>query len=458
MNHTEQNLEEAIRELCQGAEQAYTIPQELYFDQNIKRGLRNSDGTGVVAGLTRIGSVQGYYMEDGVRVPSDGRLYYRGIDMKEIVRSHMKANTFGFEEVAYLLLFGRLPAEQELARFQAVLSETSRLPAGCFEDVILRAPSSSVMNMLSRSVLGLYAYDPNPDDTSLENVMRQSIELLARIPVIVANAYSVKRHNIDGKSMYIHNPKEGLTTAQNFLRVLRRDKCYTDEEAKLLDLMLMLHAEHGGGNNSAFTCRVVSSTGGDTYSAISAAIGSLKGPLHGGANKKVMEMFAGVKEAVPDPKDDDAVRAYLEKLLRREAGDGSGVIYGLGHAVYTLSDPRAVMIKQYARSLAEQKGMLRDLELMEKIETIGSELVMASRKRSLPVCANVDLYSGLVYQMLQIPQELFTPLFVIARLTGWCAHRIEELTTANRIMRPAYRAVERNLPYVPIDRREAAHS
>ncbi len=455
MNYVELDLRNAIDELCKHAREEYTIPAELFLDQNVKRGLRNSDGTGVVAGITRIGSVQGYYMEDGARVPTDGRLYYRGINMSEIVKSHRQKDTFGFEEVAYLLLFGKLPTKAQLAVFQEVLSQTSRLPGGFFEDVILRAPSSSVMNMLARSVLGLYAYDKNPDDTSLENVMRQSIELLARVPVIVANAYSVKRHNIDGKSMYIHNPKGGLSTAQNFLRVLRRDKCYTDEEAKLLDMMLMLHAEHGGGNNSAFACRVVSSTGADTYSAISAAIGSLKGPLHGGANKKVMEMFEGVKANVKDPWNDDQLRCYLQKILRGEAGDGSGVIYGLGHAVYTVSDPRAVIVKEYARTLAQKNGMLADLELMEGIERIGSELVMESRRRSLPVCANVDMYSGLVYQMLQIPQELFTPLFVIARLTGWCAHRIEELTTASRIIRPAYRAVERNLPYVPLEERGA---
>ena len=450
MNHNELDNTGAIAQLCNHAKEEYSIPKQLYEDQNVKRGLRNSDGTGVVAGITRIGSVQGYYMEDGVRVPKEGRLYYRGIDVEDIVNDHAKNNSFGYEEVAYLLLFGKLPTQQELNLFQTVLSQTSALPGGFFEDVIMRAPSDNVMNMLSRSVLGLYAYDRNPDDTSLENVMRQSIELMARVPVIVANAYSVRRHYFSGKSMYIHNPKQGLGTAQNFLRVLRKDKCYTDEEAKLLDIMLMLHAEHGGGNNSAFACRVVSSTGSDTYSAISAAIGSLKGPLHGGANGKVMQMFEAIKAGVSDYNDDEQVRRFLQKLLNKEAGDGSGVIYGLGHAVYTLSDPRAVIIKRYARNLAEQGGMLEELELMQRVERLGAELVMNSRNRSMPVSANVDMYSGLIYQMLGIPQELFTPLFVIARLVGWCAHRIEELTTANRIMRPAYRAVERNLPYTPL--------
>lgn len=419
----------------------------------VKYGLRNADGTGVLIGTTGIGSVQGYVMEDGERVPMPGKLTYRGIDAREIAETHYKAGTFGYEEVAYLLLLGKLPTNTEFQMFQSILADACRLPDGFNENVIFKAPSGNVMNQLARSVLALYAYDPAPDDLSPENLLRQSIELVARFPLIVANAYAVNRHFLANKSLYIHNPKSSLSVAENFLRMVRKDKSYTPEEAHLLDMMLILHAEHGGGNNSTFACRSVSSTGTDTYSAIAAAVASLKGPLHGGANTKVMLQFADIKEHVRRPEDDGELRDYLTKVLDGAAGDGSGKIYGLGHAVYTLSDPRAEMIKENARSLAESKGRLEDLELMERIESIGKELILERRKNKLPLCANVDMYSGLIYDMLGIPVALYTPLFAIARIAGWCANRMEEVLTCNRIMRPAYRAALKNMPYIPMEER-----
>ena len=327
------------------------------------------------------------------------------------------------------------------------------LPPNFTEDMILKAPSKNVMNKLARSVLALYSYDDNPDDISMENIMRQSIELIGRFPVIVANAYAVKRHHFDGKSLYLHVPRENLSVSENFLRMLRKDKLYTEEEAHLLDLMLILHAEHGGGNNSAFACRVLSSTGTDTYSAISAAVNSLKGPLHGGANAKVMEMFRDIGENVRDYKDDDELRAYLVKLMDGTAGDGLKKIYGLGHAVYTMSDPRAELIKKYAADMAEKKGFSDQFELMQSIERVGIPIIMDRKKMTTPICANVDMYSGLVYKMLGIPEDLYTPLFAIARIAGWCAHRIEEVYTCGKIIRPAYRAAFEQEEYVPMDER-----
>lgn len=428
-------------------------PSDMGENPNVKYGLRNADGTGVLIGVTGIGSVQGYMMEDGERVPMPGKLTYRGIDVTEIAASHYNAGTFGYEEVAYLLLLGKLPTNTEFQMFQSILADACRLPEGFNENVIFKAPSGNVMNQLARCVLALYAYDPAPDDRSPENLLRQSIELVSRFPLIVANAYAVNRHFLSNKSLYIHNPKSNLSVAENFLRMVRKDKSYTQEEAHLLDLMLILHAEHGGGNNSTFTCRAVSSTGTDTYSAIAAAVASLKGPLHGGANTKVMLQFADIKEHVRNSDDDGELRDYLTKLLDGTAGDGSGKIYGLGHAVYTLSDPRAEMIKENARSLAASKGRLEDLEFMERIEEIGKELILERRKNKMPLCANVDMYSGLIYDMLDIPVALYTPLFAIARIAGWCANRMEEVLTCNRIMRPAYRAALKNMPYVPMENR-----
>ena len=427
----------------------YAIDKKLVTDEGVKRGLRNADGTGVLAGITRIGSVLGYYVQDEMRVPMEGKLYYRGIDVEDIVASNRRSGVFGYEEVSYLLLMGKLPKQQELQDFDEVLSKARVLPDNFNEDIIMRAPSANIMNKLASCVLALYSYDPNPEDNSLENLLRTSIELVGRLPVLVANSYAVMRHHYQEKSLYIHQPKENLSLAENFLRMVRPDKQYTDEEAKLLDTMLVLHAEHGGGNNSAFVCRVLSSSGTDTYSAIAGALGSLKGPLHGGANAKVIEMFRYIKDNVSDPTDDGQMRDYLGKILDGEAGDRSGKIYGIGHAVYTISDPRAVLIKKFAREVAEQKGLdTADLDIMETMERVAAPLIMERKNQEMPMCANVDLYSGLVYGILGVPQELYTPLFAVSRISGWCAHRIEEVMTGGRIMRPAYRAYIKNAPYV----------
>jgi len=432
----------------------YAIGENFYEGFDVKRGLRNADGTGVMAGVSKIGSVQGYYIEDGVKVPQQGRLYYRGIDVADIVAAHRASDTFGYEEVAYLLLCGSLPNETQASLFGAALAEARALPAGFFEDVIFKSPCTNIMNGLGRSVLALYAYDENPDDTSVENVLLQSVRLVARFPTIVADLFAVKRHYFSGESLYIHNPKANLSVAENFLRLLRRDKTYTDREAKLLDALLMLHAEHSGGNNSAFTCRSVSSTGSDTYSAISAAVGSLKGPLHGGANAKVMSMIRDIRENVSDVHDDEAMSAYLDKLLDGEAGDRSGKLYGLGHAVYTISDPRAVLLKKLIEEMAQEKGVPEDFEIAQSVERLGIPKIRERKHMTLPISANVDLYSGIVYSILGIPEDLYTPLFAIARISGWCAHRIEEIVTGGRIMRPAYRSAAEHRAYVPMPERK----
>lgn len=452
MNGDKTALNSYVESLCGEMEQQYHIDARYYAGDAIKRGLRNADGTGVMAGVTAIGSVQGYYMRDFEKVPIPGELYYRGISATDLVDNHQKEGTYGYEEVAYLLLFGKLPTKDQFNQFNSILTEARKLPDGFFEDMILKAPSKNVMNKLERSILALYSYDEHPDDNSIENLVRQSIELIGSVHTIVADAYAVKRHAYDGHSLYIHNPKESVTIAENFLRMIRKDKQYTQEEAKLLDLMLMLHAEHGGGNNSTFTCRTLTSTGTDTYSAIAAAVGSLKGPLHGGANAKVMEMMGYIDENVADVTDDN-VRDYLVKLLDREAGDRSGKIYGLGHAVYTISDPRAQAIKKYARSLAETAGFARQFALVETVERVGIPLTMERLNKDLPMCANVDLYSGLVYSMLGIPADLYTPLFAIARISGWCAHRIEEIMTHGKIIRPAYRSAMHYTDYIPMEER-----
>lgn len=430
------------------------IDPKLFDDINLKRGLRNADGTGVLAGVTSVGSVQGYYIEDGYREPIEGKLYYRGINMEDIVEAHYRDKTFGYEEVAYLLIIGKLPTKEELEEFRAVLSGAQELPSGFFEDTILKVPSANIMNKLARSVLALYSYDNNPESNSAANMLRQCLELIARFPTIVAHSYAAKKHYFDGQSLYIHNPKPELSEAENFLRMLRHDKSYTPEEARLLDLMLMIQAEHGGGNNSAFVCRALSSSGTDTYSAIAGAVSSLKGPLHGGANAKVMEMVDYVKDAVSDWNDEDEIKAYIRKLVRKEAGDKSGKVYGLGHAVYTLSDPRAKLLKRYAVEVATEKGYLDELNLIMNIEKCGVPVIMEEKKMDIPICANVDLYTGMIYKMLGIPEELCTPLFAIARIAGWCAHRIEEATTGGRLYRPAYRAAVRKVPYVDIAHRK----
>jgi len=442
-----------VHDLCDEFVKYNQIKPSAYEKYSVKTGLRNADGTGVMAGVTLIGNVLGYHMVDGEKTPVEGHLTYRGIDLYDLINGFTSENRFGFEEAAYLILFGVLPTEDKLARFRALLSEWSMLPNGFTEDMILRAPSRDVMNKLSRATLALYSYDPEPEGGSLESELFQAIRLIARFPVIVAHAYATKRHYFDNESLYLHRPLPYLSIAENFLHSIRPDNKYTEEEAKLLDLCLVLHAEHGGGNNSAFACRVLSSTGTDLYSAISAAVGSLKGPRHGGANKKVMEMFSYIRNDVRDWKDEDEIKAYLQKILNKETGDGSGLIYGMGHAIYTYSDPRAVILKKYARSIAETKGMTEELDLMQSVERISKELLEA-REEDKVVCANVDFYSGFVYRMLGIPEELYTPLFAIARVVGWCAHRIEEVYhSKNRIIRPAYKAISKPQAYIPISER-----
>jgi len=430
-----------------------TLSKMMRADLDVKRGLRNSDGTGVMVGYTQVGSVIGYSLIDGERVPMEGRLSYSGYDLTDLVDGYRRENRYGFEETAYLLLLRRLPNARELARFQRFLYAQMALPENFTEDMILKHPAKNVMNQLGRAVLALYSSDPNPDDTSLENIVRQCVQLIARFPTIIAHSYAVKRHYFDDESLYLHRPTPELSISENFLRAIRPDKRYTEEEARLLDLCLVAHAEHGGGNNSTFTCRVLSSTGTDTYSAISAAIGSLKGPKHGGASGQVMRQFGEIKEAVRDWKDDDEISAYLRRVLTKEAGDGSGLIYGMGHAVYTLSDPRAVLLRKCARSLAEKTGYLEELELMESVERLTPAVFSEVTGSEKIMCANVDLYSGLVYTMLGIPPELFTPVFAMARITGWCAHRLEEVFTGGRIMRPAYKAVFHPQKYIPLEAR-----
>ena len=449
---------DALSTLCKELLKNNRIYPEDYRRFDVKRGLRNADGTGVMTGLTRICSVEGYYIDDGERVPKDGRLVYRGIDMSEIVKNCQAENRFGFEEVAWLLLFGDLPTQTQLDRFSALLAECRELPDEFIEDMIMKAPSPDIMNKVARSVLALYSFDENPDDTSVENVLRQSIQLMAQIPTIMAYAYQVKRRAYDHKSMYIHQNDKSLKTAESILHSIRSDRKFTDEEAKLLDICMIIHAEHGGGNNSTFTTRCITSSGTDTYSSIASGIGSLKGPKHGGANIKVHKMVDDMKAHISDPTNEGQVADYLAKIIQKQAGDGSGLIYGMGHAVYTLSDPRAVILKENARVYSQKCGFQDDFRTLELIEQLTPELFLKYKGEKKKICANVDLYSGLIYDMLRIPQELFTPLFMSARIAGWSAHRIEELTSGSRIMRPAYKNVSLPRRFVPIADRIDNHA
>lgn len=454
---TDKEKNEAIEKIFDNcvneAKRANCIPAEAFDSYRVKKGLREADGTGVMAGVTNIGNAHGYVVYEGEKLADEGKLEYRGMNLVSLIDGFSAEDRFGFEECVYLLLFGRLPNAQQLSDFCDLLTEKRRLPAGFTENIIMKAPSPSIMNKMAMSVLALYAYDDNPDDTSLENTLRQSIDVIAKLPVIAANAYRVYRTYFHGKSLNLHTPKEGLSTAENFLRISRSSKTFTEEEARLLDLCMVIQAEHGGGNNSTFSCRVLSSSGTDTYSAISAAIGSLKGPLHGGANIKVQEMFDSIRPLVKDVNDDDEVRHVLTGVLNRELGDGLGKIYGMGHAIYTKSDPRAIMLKKYAEDLAIRKGYGDDFHLLEAIERITPELFNEFKGTNKPMCANVDLYSGLVYRMLGIPPEMYTPLFACARVAGWCAHRIEETQTAKKIIRPAYKCIAKPQDYIPLNER-----
>lgn len=453
-NSSKNIVSASLSDLCNEFRANNKISPDNFDLYEVKKGLRNPDGTGVMAGLTLICNVHGYLINDGERVPDVGKLTYRGIDINQIVDGCVKENRFGYEETAWLLLFGKLPTRNQLDAFCKVLSEYRELPEYFAEDMIIKAPSKNVMNKLARSVLALYSYDDNPDDTSLENNMRQSIKLIACLPTIMTYAYQVKRRHFDKKSMYFHPLDPNQMTAESILNAIRPDRVFKDEEAKLLDICMILHAEHGGGNNSTFTARVLSSTNTDIYSAISAAIGSLKGPRHGGANHKVMKMMTDLMEHVKDWEDEDEVSAYLEKILRGEAGDHSGLVYGMGHAVYTLSDPRAVILKQRAEKLASECGMEKKFNLFRRVEKLFPGVFLKVTGNTKTMCANVDFYSGLIYEMLGIPSDLYTPLFAVSRIAGWCAHRMEEMETCRKIMRPAYRSLSKPKPYIPIEQRK----
>ena len=444
---------ELLEKMSEKIEKKSQIDLDQFWKYGVKRGLRNPDGTGVMAGLTKICTVEGYYIEDGERVPKHGVLKYRGLNINEIVEACEKENRFGFEEVVYLLMFGSLPTKSQLDLFKETLALCRDLPDNYIEDVLMKNASMDIMNKLARCVLISYSFDENPDDLSINNVLRQSVQIIAQLPVMMCYAYQVKRMKFYGKSMYFHPEKKELSTAETILRSIRSDKKFTDEEAKLLDICLILHAEHGGGNNSTFTTRVLTSSGTDTYSAIAAAIGSLKGRRHGGANIKVTNMVNEIIENVEDVTDESQVFAYLEKIMRKEAGDGSGLIYGMGHAVYTLSDPRAVILKRKAKEFAYRFGFEKDYELIASIERLTPEVYRKVKGKNKIMCANVDLYSGLIYKMLGIPEDLFTPLFATARIAGWCSHRMEELLTGGKIIRPAYKNIAFPKKYVPMEER-----
>ena len=440
-----------LSELCN---KSNAIDKELYTRYEVKRGLRDLDGKGVLAGLTNISDVCAKKIVDGKEVPCAGNLYYRGYNIKDLVKGFLDAHHSGFEEVAYLLLFGELPTKTQLENFQQMLAERRTLPPTFVRDVIMKAPSRDMMNSLSRSILSLYTYDEKADDTSIPNVLRQSLNLISQFPMLMVYGYHAYNY-IQGEDLYIYAPDPSKSAAENILMMLREDRKYTDLEAKILDMALVLHMDHGGGNNSTFTTHVVTSSGTDTYSAISASIASLKGPKHGGANLKVQKMFADIEANCKDWEDREEVCAYLNKILDKEAFDKAGLIYGMGHAVYTNSDPREVILKSFAKRLSEEKGMQREFALYELVEKEAGELIMHKRKLFKPVCANVDFYSGFVYSMLGIPEELFTPIFAIARISGWCAHRLEELVNAGKIIRPAYKYVGHHRPYCTMqDRNE----
>lgn len=429
------------------------IDRSEYAKYHCKRGLRNEDGTGVLVGLTEIGEVHGYIVDEGERVPIDGQLYYRGINVYDIVGGFERDRRFGFEETAYLLLFGALPNREELTEFTELLASRRDLPDGFTENMVLRAPSPDIMNKISRSVLVSYSYDENPEESTARNIVRQSIDLIARFPTFAAYGFQAKRHYYNGESLYIHPPQADLSSAENLLQMVRPDQRYTQLEAETLDLALVLHAEHGGGNNSAFTVHVVSSAGTDTYAAIAAAVGSLKGVRHGGANQKVMAMMEEIKAGVGDWTDMDEVQRYLEAIIRKERGDGIGLIYGMGHAVYTLSDPRAVLLKRKAQALAQEKGRLKELELYETVSAATPAAFAAVKGYERPIAPNVDFFSGFVYSMLNIPAELFTPIFAMSRIVGWSAHRLEEFLSEGRIIRPAYKSVVKRKAYVDLAER-----
>lgn len=452
MMKLEEELNSKFNDLVDYCLVSGAIDQDLYNEYDVKRGLRDANGKGVLTGLTEISDVCGYSNQKGRKVPCEGELYYQGYSVMELVESY-EHRRFAFEETTYLLLFGSLPTREQLQNFEEILTSLQELSGQFVRDVIMKAPSENIMNALQKSVLTLYSYDESPDDISVSNVLRQSLQLIGKIPLIAVYAYLSYRHFEFDENLYIRTPDRNLSIAENILQMLRHDGKYTELEAKVLDIALVLHAEHGGGNNSTFTNHVVTSTGTDSYSAISASIASLKGPRHGGANLKVLQMFDDIKKHCKDWDDKVQIENYLKKILCREAFDKSGLIYGMGHAVYTLSDPRAVILKRYAERLAKVKGKMDEFLLYETVETISKELIMEAHLRYKPVCANVDFYSGFVYTMLGIPREMFTPIFAIARISGWSAHRLEELVNQGKIIRPAYKYVGKHENYEELNKR-----
>ena len=439
-----------IEKLAKTCQEVGYIDPGLYDIYEVRRGLRYKSGRGVLTGLTEIGEVKSYTIDDGEMIPCEGKLYYHGVDLEALVEGFTKDNRFGFEETTYILLFGKQPTREELKEFSELLAGYRSLPVSFVRDIIMKAPSGDMMNALARGVLTLYSYDEKADDTSIANVLRQCLALISVFPMLSVYGYQVCNHYLKGDSLYIHTPPADLSIAESILYMLRPDRQYTELEAKLLDICLVIHAEHGGGNNSTFTTHVVSSSGTDTYSVIAASLGSLKGPKHGGANKKVVEMFDDIKANIKDWDDEAEITRYLEKIIAKEAFDKTGLIYGIGHAVYSISDPRAKIIKSFAKPLAEEKGRMDEYRLYEKVEKIAPTLLS---KRNRAASANVDFYSGLVYDMLGLPLELYTPIFAIARIAGWSAHRIEELVNAGKIIRPAYKNVAKHVKYIPIDER-----
>ena len=429
------------------------IDLELYGKYDVQRGLRDKNGNGVLAGLTKVSKIEAFKVVDGQKKPCDGRLFYRGYNIRELIRGEVEGHRYGFEEVAYLLLFSKLPTEEELEKFRESLAFSRDLPTNFTRDVIMKAPTRDIMNSLSKCILTLASYDPKASDISIENVLRQCMMLISTMPMIAVYSYHAYNHYERDGSMYIHRPDPKLSTAENFLRMLRPDMSYTSVEAHVLDMALILHMEHGGGNNSTFTTHVVTSSGTDTYAAVASALSSLKGPKHGGANIKVVEMIKDLKENVKDTTDEAQVEEYLKKLLHKEAFDQKGLIYGMGHAIYSTSDPRAEVFKSFVKQLSEEKHREEDFALYSMIERLGPKVIMEERKIYKGVSANVDFYSGFVYSMLDIPEELFTPMFAIARIVGWSAHRIEELINVDKIIRPAYKSVMDEREYIPLEER-----
>ena len=443
-----------IKKLDKICENNSRIDPKLYSKYKVFRGLRDLEGKGVLTGLTEISEVYAKKEVDGKLIPCHGQLFYRGINIEDLVKGFIKEDRFGFEETAYLLLLGELPNKEQLEDFSEILASYRSLPTSFVRDIIMKAPSFDMMNTLARSVLTLYSYDENPNDISISNVLRQSLQLISIFPLLSVYGYQAYNHYHNEESLIIHTPNTTLSTAENILYMLRPDSKYSKLEARILDLALVLHAEHGGGNNSSFTTHVVSSSGTDTYSVIAAALGSLKGPKHGGANIKVMQMFKDMKENVHDWEDEEEIAMYLNALLNKEAFDKSGLIYGIGHAIYSVSDPRAKVFKAFVKKLSEEKGLTKEYNLYETVERLAPKVIAKNRKTYKGVSANIDFYSGFVYSMLGLPEELYTPIFAMARIVGWSAHRIEELINADKIIRPAYMNVLERRPYVEIDKRK----